>query len=90
MENDTRKSIQVFWAMVSAILGLVLLLKFNGSRWGEWPWYFSPREAGFDRIELVVFFLAPLTLASLLALCSGKARPYLLAFMLLVLVLSLV
>lgn len=90
MENNTRKSIQVFSAVLSAILGLVLLLKFSGSRWGEWPWYFSPREAGFDRIELVVFFLAPLTLASFLALCSGKARPYLLMFMLLVLVLSLV
>ncbi len=80
MENNTRKSIQFFWAMVSAILGLVLLLKFSGSRWGEWPWYFRLAKQG----------LAPLTLATLLALSSGKARPYLLVFMLLVLVLSLV
>jgi hypothetical protein len=78
------------FATIGIVLTGVLLFRFAGSRWGEWPWYFSPREAGFDRIELFVFFLAPLGLTAVISLFAGRARVWILGLLALTFVLSLV
>ena len=81
---------QRVFATVGLLLAVALLLRFAGSRWGEWPWYFSPREAGFDRLELFVFFLVPLGFTGVIAIFAGRARPWILGLLALTLVLSLV
>lgn len=77
-------------ATVGLLLASVLLLRFAGSRWGEWPWYFSPREAGFDRIELLVFLLFPLGITTVISIFAGRARLWILGLLALALLLSLV
>lgn len=70
---------------------MYLIWHYADSKWGEWPWsIFGGREPGFNRIELVLFLLLPLSLAVLLASFSGKAKIFLYLIALLTLVLSLV
>jgi len=78
------------FATVGLVLASALLVRFAGSRWGEWPWYFSPREAGFDRMELFVFFLVPLGLTTMISMFAGRARRWIFGLLVLTLVLSLV
>jgi len=85
--RTTRHSI---FGLLSGFLTLALFLQFSGSRWGVWPWRFSEREAGFDRIELVLFFLAPLGVAILLALFAGPAKRWILGGLAITFLLSLV
>lgn len=84
------KILRVFCAVVSASVGSYMLYYFQESYWGVWPWYFSPRESEFDRVELFVCFIFPLFFATILALNSGKARPYIMILLLSVLLLSLI
>lgn len=78
------------FATLALLLASALLLRFAGSQWGEWPWYFSPREAGFDRIELFVFFLFPLGITAAISIFAGRARPWILGLLALTFLLSLV
>tara|TARA_R110002049_G_scaffold27283_3_gene93849 strand:- start:207 stop:599 length:393 start_codon:yes stop_codon:yes gene_type:complete len=78
------------FAILGVLFASTLLLRFARSRWGEWPWYFSPREAGFDRIELFVFFLFPLGVTAVMSIFAGRARRWILGLLALTFLLSLV
>ena len=81
---------QRIFATFGLVFATALLIRFAGSRWGEWPWYFSPREAAFDQIELIVFFLVPLGITASIALLAGRARRWILGMLVLTFLLSLV
>jgi hypothetical protein len=77
--------------LISLALSLYLMWQFAESKWGQWPWsIFGGREPGFNRIELVLYLLLPLSIATLLAAFSGRAKVYLFAVAFFTLVLSLV
>ena len=78
------------FATIGLLLAIALLLRYAGSRWGEWPWYFSPREAGVDRIELYVFFFFPLGMTAVISIFAGRARSWILGLLALTFLLSLV
>lgn len=78
------------FASFGLLLALSLLLLFAGSRWGKWPWYFSPKEAGLDRFELVAFFLVPMAFTALISLFAGRACRWIIGILALTFLLSLV
>ena len=78
------------FATFGLLLAVSLLLLFAGSRWGKWPWYFSPREAFWDRFELVAFFLIPMAFTALISLFAGRACRWIIGILALTFLLSLV
>ncbi|MCO8125418.1 hypothetical protein NHH03_27010 [Stieleria sp. TO1_6] len=90
VDEDQGSVRRVICGSIATACSVALLIQFADSKWGDWPWYFSPREPGFDRIELFLFFFVPIGITGTIALFAGRAKYWILGLLSLTIVLSLV